>query len=140
MAEGANIFRRNVAKLTGGLPLAAAGAVAGLAFFSPASAQYVFDPNNADENSGGIKYFGSAKDDQGALLPGVTVLVGRELALVTDEQGRYRGSVDPRFTTETVPVSCAKPGYQFLRTIVRAGPPNAARQTVEVNCILHRTR
>jgi hypothetical protein len=33
---------------------------------------------------------------------------------------------------------CSKPGYQFLRVIERSGPLQAARQTVEANCILHK--
>ncbi|HWB55200.1 MAG TPA: hypothetical protein VG722_13445 [Tepidisphaeraceae bacterium] len=109
-----------------------------LASVSPASAQYVFDPNNADEQSGGIKYFGSAKDDQGALLSGVTVRIGLELVLVTDEQGRYRGSVDPMYGPDETATGCSKPGYQFVRITERPGPPGAARQTVEANCVLRK--
>ena len=96
--------------------------MAGPAFVSSASAQYVFDPNNADEQSGGIKYFGSAKDDHGVLLPGVTILIGRELTLVTDEQGRYRGSVDPMYTPDETTIGCSKPGYRFVRMTKRPGP------------------
>ena len=118
--------------------LAAGSALAGLVFISSASAQYSFDPNNADEKSGGIKYFGSAKDDQGALLPGVTILIGRELVLVTDEQGRYRGSVDPLYTPDITTVGCSKSGYQFVSVTKRPGPVGAAQQTVEVNCILRK--
>ena len=115
-------------------------AIAALMFAFPVSAQYSFDPNNADEKSGGIKYFGSAKDDQGALLPGVTILIGRELVLVTDQQGRYRGSVDPMYTPDQTTIVCSKPGYKFVRAIKRPGPVGAARQTVEANCILHKVR
>jgi hypothetical protein len=140
MVERSNRSGRRIPKLSRNLPLAAGVVMAGLVLVSPASAQYVFDPSNADEQSGGIKYFGSAKDDQGALLPGVTVLIGRELVLVTDAQGRYRGSVDPMYTPDVTAVACAKPGYQFLRTVKRPGPLSAARQTVEANCILHKTQ
>ena len=112
--------------------------MAALVLVSSASAQYVFDPNNADEQSGGIKYFGSAKDDQGALLPGVAIIIGRELALVTDSQGRYRGSVDPMYSPDETTIGCSKPGYQFVRMIKRPGPAGAARQIVEANCILHK--
>jgi hypothetical protein len=114
--------------------------MAGLAFVSSASAQYVFDPNNADEKSGGIKYFGSAKDDQGALLSGVTILIGRELVLITDAQGRYRGSVDPMYSPDETMIGCSKPGYRFVRVIKRPGPAGAARQTVEANCVLHKAQ
>jgi hypothetical protein len=129
---------RNIPNLSRSLLLAAGSAMAGLVLVSSASAQYSFDPSNADEKSGGIKYFGSAKDDQGALLPGVTILIGRELVLVTDEQGRYRGSVDAQFTPDETTVGCSKPGYQFVRVIKRPGPMGAAQQTVEANCVLHK--
>jgi hypothetical protein len=119
------------------LPRVCACLLVVLMFVPSASAQYVFDPNNADEKSGGIKYFGSAKDDQGALLPGVTILIGRELVLVTDGQGRYRGSVDPMYTADET-IECSKRGYQFVRVLKRPGPVGAARQTVEANCILHK--
>ena len=131
-------LRRGIEKGFHTLPVALCGVIAMSVL--PVSAQYVFDPNNADEQSGGIKYFGSAKDDQGALLPGVTVLIGRELALVTDMQGRYRGSVDPMYTPDQTKVVCSKPGYQLVRVIERPGAPNAARQTVEANCILHKSQ
>lgn len=120
------------------LLLAAGSAMAGLVFVSSASAQYSFDPSNADEKSGGIKYFGSAKDDQGALLPGVTIKIGQELVLVTDQQGRYRGSVDPQYTPDVTTLGCSKPGYQFVSMIKRPGPAGAAQQTVEANCVLHK--
>ena len=110
----------------------------GLVFVSPAWGQYSFDPSNADEQSGGIKYFGSAKDDLGALLPGATILIGRELILVTDAQGRFRGSVDPMYTPDETTVACSKPGYQFVRVVIRSGPAGAAQQTVEANCVLHK--
>ena len=95
------------------------------ATISPALAQYSFDPNNADEKGPGIKYFGSAKDDQGALLPGVTIMIAHYFTMVTDEQGRYRGNVDGSYTAENTPVGCSKPGYSFVRTTKRAGPPGA---------------
>jgi hypothetical protein len=49
--------------------------IAGSAFgvLCAAHAQYLFDPSNADEQAPGIRYFGSAKDDKGILIPGVTV-------------------------------------------------------------------
>ena len=130
--------QRRIPNLMRGLRLAAGSAIAGLLFVSSASAQYSFDPSNADEQSGGIKYFGSAKDDQGALLSGVTILVGRELVLVTDAQGRYRGSVDPQYTPDVTTLGCSKPGYQFVSMIKRPGPAGAAQQTVEANCVLHK--
>jgi hypothetical protein len=126
-----------------GMHLAAWAAGIGLAIsmpFSSASAQYNFNPSNADESGPGIKYFGSAKDDQGALLPGVTMVIAHAFTLVTDEQGRYRGNIDEMYTVENTPVGCSKPGYEFVRVVKRAGPANGAKKTIQADCILHKIK
>ena len=105
----------------------------------PAFAQYSFDPNNADEQTPGIKYFGSAKDDRGALLTGVTVLVEHEFEMVTDDTGRYRGNIPFGLSsTENMIVGCSKPGYTETRMVKIPGPQNAVKQTVEVDCVLRK--
>lgn len=138
MAERFKKSKRNIPKLPRRLRLAARSILAGLALVSSASAQYSFDPSNADEQGGGIKYFGSAKDERGALLPSVTVKIANAFMFVTDEQGRYRGSVDDNYTPDETTVVCSKPGYQFVRVVKRPGPAGAARQTVEADCLLHK--
>jgi len=120
--------------------LAASIGLATLAPLSPASAQYSFNPSNADENGPGIKYFGSAKDDQGALLPGVTMVIAHAYTLVTDETGRYRGNIDEMYTVENTPVGCSKPGYEFVRVVKRPGPTNGAKQTIQADCVLHKIK
>jgi hypothetical protein len=120
------------------LLLIGGSAMAGLVFVSSASAQYIFDPSNADEKGGGIKYFGSAKDDQGALLPGVTIQIAGAFTLVTDEQGRYRGFVNEIYPGATTPIVCFKPGYQFVRVIKRPGPAGGVAQTFQADCVLHK--
>jgi hypothetical protein len=107
---------------------------------SPASAQYSFNPNNADEQGPGIKYFGSAKDDQGALLPGVTMVIAHAYTLVTDETGRYRGNIDEMYTIENTPVGCSKPGYEFVRVDKRPGPTNGAKKTIQADCVLRKVK
>jgi hypothetical protein len=104
----------------------------------PVSAQYVFDPSNADEQGPGIKYFGSAKDDRGALLPDVTITIAHAFTLVTDAQGRYRGLVDDIYAGDKTPIGCSKPGYSFVRIDRRAGPAGGARQTYQADCVLHK--
>jgi hypothetical protein len=122
-------------------PLLAAGSVlAGLAVISSASAQYIFDPSNADEQGGGIKYFGSAKDDRGSLVPGATIQIAGAFTLVTDEQGRYRGFVNEIYPGETTPIVCFKPGYAFVRVIKRPGPAGGVAQTFQADCILHKVQ
>ena len=126
-----------------GVHLAALAAGIGLASLMPlssASAQYSFNPNNADENGPGIKYFGSAKDDQGALLPGVTMVIAHAYTLVTDEQGRYRWNIDEMYTIENTPVGCSKPGYEFVRVVKRPGPTNGTKQTIQADCVLHKIK
>ena len=110
----------------------------GLMFAAPASAQYSYNPNNADEQGPGIKYFGSAKDDRGALPPGVSIIIQHEIILVTDEQGRYRGNVDYIYTWDHTTVTCSKPGYSFVRVNKRPGPAGLKKKTVQADCILHK--
>lgn len=106
---------------------------------SPLQAQYVFDPSNADEQGPGIKYFGSAKDDRGALLSGVTIVIAGSFTLVTDAQGRYRGLVDDIYPGATTPIGCSKPGYAFVRVDKRPGPTNGTRKTFQADCVLHKS-
>jgi hypothetical protein len=129
---------RRIPNLARGLLFAAGSAMAALALVSSASAQYIFDPRNADEQGGGIKYFGSAKDEQGALLPGVTIQIAGAFTLVTDEQGRYRGFVNEIYPGETTPIVCFKPGYLFVRVIKRPGPAGGVAQTFQADCVLHK--
>jgi hypothetical protein len=105
---------------------------------SAAMAQYTFDPNNADEQGPGIKYFGSVKDMRGALIPGASILISHSFVLVTDNQGRFRGNVDVGYTADKTPVGCSKPGYSFVRVSKRPGPPGGVKQTVQVDCVLKR--
>ena len=120
--------------------LATGIALASLVPLSPAWAQYSFNPNNADEQGPGIKYFGSAKDDRGALLPGVTMIVAHAYTMVTDEQGRYRGNIDEMYTIENTPVGCSKPGYEFIRVDKRAGPTVGTKKTIQADCVLHKIK
>jgi hypothetical protein len=129
---------RRIPKFPRSLLLAAGSAMAALAFVSSASAQYIFDPRNADEQGGGIKYFGSAKDDRGSLVPGATIQIAGAFTLVTDEQGRYRGFVNEIYPGETTPIVCSKPGYQFVRVVKRPGPAGGVAQTFQADCILHK--
>jgi hypothetical protein len=106
---------------------------------SPAVAQYSFDPNNADEKGPGTKYFGSAKDDRGALLPGVMIVVAGYTAVITDPQGRYRANLaDMNPDYDQTLVWCSKPGYTFVRVIKRMGPAGGIKKTVEADCILRK--
>lgn len=102
-----------------------------------ALAQYVYNPNNADEGPG-IRYFGSAKDDNGALLPDVSIqIIGNNLTymLITDAQGRYRQLVPLGMDTQKTTVRCFKAGYELVRLNKRLGP-SAPKQTVQADCIL----
>jgi hypothetical protein len=113
------------------------------AVMSCAHAQYSFDPSNPDEQTPGIRYFGSAKDEKGVLIPGVTVLIvigGRSsFVFVTDDQGRFRGTVPltlPDSAPDTVAAKCSKTGYQFVKAIKRPGM-GAPKPYVQVDCVLH---
>jgi hypothetical protein len=105
---------------------------------TPAAAQYTFDPNAADEQGPGIKFFGSAKDDKGVLIPGVSVFVTKSFVLFTDKQGRYRGNVDLGADTAKAPIECTKPGYETVSVTKRPGPANMKKQTIEANCVMRK--
>ncbi len=112
-----------------------------LAAIAPVSAQYSYDPGNPDEQGPGIRYFGSAKDDKGSLLAGVTVLIDSDeisFVFVTDELGRFRGKVPLNMVAGKVTAECSKPGYEIVRVIKRPGPP-APKPTVQVDCVLRVT-
>jgi hypothetical protein len=107
---------------------------------TPASAQYAFNPASADE-APGIRYFGSAKDENGALLPAVSVLIDSEkqsYLFTTDEQGRYRVNVPLNLTPEKVTMKCFKSGFQLVRMNKRLGP-SGPKVTVQVDCILKKS-
>jgi hypothetical protein len=103
-------------------------------------AQYVFNPASADEGPG-IKYFGSAKDTNGTLLPDVSIQIVSDnstFVSVTDNQGRFRENVTLDMVPEKVRLKCFKEGYQLVRLNKRLGP-SAPKQTVQVDCILRAT-
>jgi hypothetical protein len=112
---------------------------AALTVSSCASAQYTFDPAAADEQGKGVKYFGSAKDDKGSLIPGVTVLltVGQNsFVFVTDDSGRYRGVLPLETLPKNISAKCSKNGFEFVRAIKRPGL-DAPKPYVQVDCVLH---
>lgn len=111
--------------------------------FSCAYAQYTYDPSNADEQGPGIRYFGSAKDERGVLIPGVSVFIviggTSSFVFVTDDQGRFRGILPPALAgsaPDTVSAKCSKAGYQFVRAIKRPGM-GAPKPYLQVDCVLH---
>jgi hypothetical protein len=105
-----------------------------------AFAQYLYNPASADE-APGIKYFGSAKDAKGALMPDVSIQISSghlTYVLVTDEQGRFRENVALDWVPEKVTIKCFKEGYQLVSLNKRPGP-SAPKQTVQVDCVLRAT-
>jgi len=104
----------------------------------PIRAQYTYDPAAPDEQLPGIRYFGSAKDDRGSLLPGVSVLIDSPQAayvFVTDEQGRFHGNLPFALTPDKVAPRCFKVGFELVRVNKRPGP-QGPKPTVQVDCVL----
>jgi hypothetical protein len=113
--------------------------VAAAAISSASAQQYLYSPTSPDEVPG-IRYFGSAKDDRGALLAGVSIhLVIKNLSyvLVTNEQGRYSVDLPVKMRAEDIAVKCFKVGYAVVRLNKRRGPTAAPIATVQTDCVLH---
>jgi len=102
-----------------------------------AAAQYVYNPAAADE-APGIRYFGSAKDDKGALLPGVSILLSTgqlSFLLVTDNEGRFRSNLPLDMLPGSVTPKCFKAGFQLVQMSKRLGP-TGPKVTVQIDCVL----
>lgn len=83
-----------------------------------------------DREEGKVHYFGSAKDEKGALLEDVTFVLETEWAkfiFVTDANGRFRGVLPVEIPVNSVKASCSKPGFQDTRVVKRPGPRSADR-------------
>jgi len=115
-------------------------AVVALVFASSTLAQYAYDPAAADEQGApGVRYFGAAKDEQGAFVQGATILIESDqysFVFVTDDQGRFRGTLPLDATPNVVSLKCWKAGFQFVRLEKRLGPAGA-KPSVQVDCVLH---
>jgi hypothetical protein len=102
-------------------------------------AQYTYGPGNPDElDLPGIRYFGSAKDEKGALLPGVTVSISTQQTdyiLVTDELGRFRVSLPIQAVAGTVTAKCSKVGFTQVRLTKRPSPAGP-KPSVQLDCVL----
>jgi hypothetical protein len=101
---------------------------------------YGWDPSVPREHRPGNIYFGSAKDEDGRYLPGVTVVLVTpqvDFVTVTDPTGRFRLEVPKEVNDTDVSPRCSKNGYAVGRVIKR--PPRADATTpVELNCLLDR--
>jgi hypothetical protein len=110
----------------------------GLLAIAPVRAQYNYDPAAADEQLPGIRYFGSAKDERGSLLPGVSILIDSPQAafvFVTDDLGRFHGNLPLDLGADKVAPKCFKVGFELLRVNKRPGP-QGPKPTVQVDCVL----
>ena len=115
--------------------------LAALSLAPPASAQYSFDPANADEQAKpGTLYFGSSKDENGRYVPSVTVFLEAEQmssVLITDAQGRFHARLLLDAPSAKVRARCAKPGYALVRVSRRPGPAGG-RASLQIDCTLRR--
>ena len=86
----------------------------------------------------GIRYFGAAKDENGALLPDVTITLSTQQAdyiLITDQLGRYHVKLPVQAVAGTVAAKCSKAGFTQVRVSKRTGP-TGPKPTVQVDCVL----
>ncbi len=111
-----------------------------LVMASSALAQYALDWEEEahDGRDLGVRYFGSAKDEKGVLLPNVTFLLESKEAnfvFVSDAEGRFRGTLPKDIAPGSVTPKCSKPGLELVRVNKRLGP-KAAQASVQVDCVL----
>jgi hypothetical protein len=129
--------RRNARNRSVDGQLVALCACFALTLCAPAVAQYVFDPDAADEQPG-IRYFGSAKDERGALLPRVTIRIDSsktDFVVVTNEQGRFSANLPLELTPDKITATCSRAGFELVRLTKRNGPIGP-RLTVQIDCVL----
>jgi hypothetical protein len=140
MSELPHALTRSTCHRRGAIVVASLCGFGALAVVPSASAQYTYNPANADEQGNTIRLFGSAKDDKGALLPGVTILLDAtslSYVAVTDEQGRFRVALPKEtWAPEKVAPSCFKQGFVLVRVTKRPG--TGPKPTMQVDCVLRR--
>lgn len=92
------------------------------------------------ERRPGNIYFGSAKDTDGRLLQGVTVVLVTskvDFVVVTGPDGRFRLELPKDLHSMDVAPRCSKSGYAVGRAIKRP-PSGGALSPVQVDCVLRR--
>lgn len=117
--------------------LAICGALAALMAAGAARAQYDYNPSNPDEQGNFARYFGAVKDDKGAFLEGVTLIIQHSYVLVTDDAGRFTGYIPADIPPDKALIGCAKPGYRFVKMTRRPGVTKTSKW-VEIACVLQR--
>jgi hypothetical protein len=105
-----------------------------------ASSQYAIDweEEEREHREHGIRYFGAAKDEKGALIPNVTFLLESKngnYVFVSNAEGRFRGYLPKNIPPGSVTPKCSKAGMEFVRATKRLGP-KSAEQTVQVDCVM----
>lgn len=114
-------------------------AMLGLLISASASAQYTFNPANADEQQPGVRWFGAVRGVDGERIVGATLRLQRERAaflVVSGDDGRYRVDLPVEMTMDRVAISCFRDGYEFVRLEKRAGPAGGKRTSVQADCVL----
>lgn len=123
----------------GRLAVACALLVSALPWTQPAAvAQYTSDPASEEEQGEHVRYFGSVKDEDGAVVPDATLIIRYKTSsfvFVTDRMGRFRGHLPPDALPTKVAVNCFKADFALVRVTKRAGPSGPSR-TVQVDCRL----
>jgi len=102
-----------------------------------ALAQYTAEAGEAEQGDH-IRYFGSVKDVDGALVQDATLILtngSSSYVFVTDRLGRFRGHLSLDAVAGKVTVRCFKADFAPVRVSKRAGPAGAKR-TVQVDCVL----
>lgn len=94
-----------------------------------------------DPARSGLVLFGSAKDQDGRYLSGVSVFVesgALSFVAFTNSLGRYRiQSIPPELQLRDLAITCSKPSYAQIKIEKRPAPIGAI-SPLEGNCFLER--
>jgi hypothetical protein len=93
----------------------------------------------SDNLSEGPSYFGYVRDERGSSVMRANVILqpksGAAVQAQANVMGAYRTHVNASAKPEEVEVTCAKPGYTFVRAIRR---PTSTARVVEIDCQMKR--
>jgi hypothetical protein len=108
--------------------------------FMPVAFAGSMEDGPPDDLSEGPSYYGYVREDRGVSVMKAKVTlkpkVGATVEVQANVMGAYRSHVNAQTKPEDVEVTCAKPGYTFVRMVRR---PTSTSRVVEIDCLMKRS-